>query len=360
MKRRDFLKGIGAAGVSATLAGGAGVMPGQALAGGKVDIGQCKSVRVDVLSETSWFDNAVFKKDIMDHGGAMTNQYQIPWHWDNAGAYMAKITVTSLEGNEKVYLMDTGWNNEWVDYIYEEKSDMGKLLESKEVDTMILSHFHLDHYWGIGSTLKRQPDITMWVPATHFPEDLELLKGGTLKAGDVKICSNGTPFKGEFKECTPEGADGSGVYKLQDGMAVRMYDVPILLRVRGENVLYFNVKDKGVVTVTGCCHPGILTLNAWARRNLAGYQPYGCYGGLHISLFEDWKPKYDDIIKGVKAFKLSKVGCNHCTGWIWAERAAEAGVPIVKGTDEYKSYKKYSSVAKGSNVFLTNGDHVIF
>jgi 7,8-dihydropterin-6-yl-methyl-4-(beta-D-ribofuranosyl)aminobenzene 5'-phosphate synthase len=360
MKRRDFLKGIGAAGVSATLSGGAGVMPGQALAGGKVDIGQCKSVRVDVLSETSWFDNAVFKKDIMDHGGAMTNQYQIPWHWDNAGAYMAKITVTSLDGNEKVYLMDTGWNNEWVDYIYEEKSDMGKLLESKEVDTMILSHFHLDHYWGIGSTLKRQPDITMWVPNTHFPEDMELLKGGTIKAGDVKICSNGTPFKGEFKECTPEGADGSGVYKLQDGMAVRMYDVPILLRVRGENVLYFNVKDKGVVTVTGCCHPGILTLNAWARRNLAGYQPYGCYGGLHISLFEDWKPKYDDIIKGVKAFKLTKVGCNHCTGWIWAERAAEAGVPIVKGTDEYKSYKKYSAVAKESNVFLTNGDHVIF
>jgi hypothetical protein len=27
------------------------------------------------------------------------------------------------------------------------------------------------------------------------------------------------------------------------------------------------------------------------------YKPYGCYGGLHITLFESWDPKFDDIIK---------------------------------------------------------------
>jgi 7,8-dihydropterin-6-yl-methyl-4-(beta-D-ribofuranosyl)aminobenzene 5'-phosphate synthase len=32
----------------------------------------------------------------------------------------------------------------------------------------------------------------------------------------------------------------------------------------------------------------------------------------------------------------------------------------VKGTNKYKSYKKFSTVAKASNVFLTNGDQVIF
>ena len=119
-----------------------------------------------------------------------------------------------------------------------------------------------------------------------------------------------------------------------------MYDVPILLRVRGENVMYFNVKDKGVVTVTGCCHPGILTLNAWARRNIKGYQPYGCYGGLHITLFESWSPKFDDIIKGVKAFKLKKVGCNHCTGWIWAEKALAAGRTGGEGHQQVQNLQK--------------------
>ena len=144
------------------------------------------------------------------------------------------------------------------------------------------------------------------------------------------------------------------------GVALRMFDVPILLRVRGENVLYFNVKDKGTVTVTGCCHPGILSLFSFARSNFDGYKPYGCYGGLHISLFEQWDPKFDDIIKGVKSFNIAKVACNHCTGWIFAEKAAAAGVPIVKGTDKYKTYSRYSSVNKGNNVFLTNGDSIIF
>jgi 7,8-dihydropterin-6-yl-methyl-4-(beta-D-ribofuranosyl)aminobenzene 5'-phosphate synthase len=229
----------------------------------------------------------------------------------------------------------------------------------------VLSHWHLDHVWGIESTLKHKPDITIYAPKTFYPEDMQLMQGGKLTAKnkegkDVMICKNDVPHKGKLVLCDPEGEKGTGIHPLMPGVALRMFDVPILLRVKGENVLYFNVKDKGIVTVTGCCHPGILSLLAWARSNIEGYQPYGCYGGLHISLFETWEPKFDDIIKGVKAFGLKKVGCNHCTGWLWAEKATEAGIPIVKGTDKYKGYKRTSTVAKASNVFLTNGDIVTF
>ena len=260
MKRRDFLKGVAAGGAAAAVTGPIGMMTKEAQAGKKIDIGQVKGVKVEVLSETSWFDNEIFKKDMMDYGGAMTNQYQIPWNWDNAGGYMTKITVTPLEGPDKIFLMDTGWNNDWVDYIYDEKSDMGKLLTSGKVDTMILSHWHLDHFWGIESTLKRQPKITMMVPKTYFPEDMKLLKGGqnTAKTKDGKevvICKNKVPHAGKLVLCNPAGEKGDGVYRIMPGMALRNFDVPITLRVRGENVLYFNVKDKGVLTVTGCCHP---------------------------------------------------------------------------------------------------------
>ena len=41
-------------------------------------------------------------------------------------------------------------------------------------------------------------------------------------------------------------------------------------------------------------------------------------------------------------------------------RIAAAGIPVVKGTDKFKSYKRQSTVATASNAFLTNGDHVIF
>ena len=174
------------------------------------------------------------------------------------------------------------------------------------------------------------------------------------------VCKNDYPHKGKLVLCDPKGEKKEGIYRLMPGVALRNFDVPILLRVRGENVLYFNVKGKGIVTVTGCCHPGVLSLFSYARKNFKGYKPYGCYGGLHITLFETWDPKFDDIIKGVKAFKIQKLGCNHCTGWIWAEKAAAAGVPVVKGTDKYKTYKKTSTVATGSNMFLTNGDTMTF
>ena len=60
---------------------------------------------------------------------------------------------------------------------------------------------------------------------------------------------------------------------------------------------------------------------------------------------------------------MEKMGCNHCnhcTGWMWAEKATTHGVPIIKGTDAYLSYPKQSAQAKGSHAFLGNGDSVIF
>jgi hypothetical protein len=60
------------------------------------------------------------------------------------------------------------------------------------------------------------------------------------------------------------------------------------------------------------------------------------------------------------ALGMTKMGCNHCTGWMWAEKAATHGVPIIKGTDAYLSYPKRSAQAEGSHAFLGNGNSVTF
>ncbi|MGC8603166.1 MAG: MBL fold metallo-hydrolase, partial [Desulfomonilaceae bacterium] len=274
--------------------------------------------------------------------------------------------ATSLDGHETKILLDTGWSNQWMDYIFTEKSDIASMLKNNQIDFMVLSHWHLDHFWGIESTLKHKPDITIYAPFTYYPEDMSLLKGERNikindKAGnEVVICKNNTPHMGELILCNPEGDDGSGVYKLIPGAVLKMFDVPIILRVRGENVLYFNVKDKGLVTVTGCGHPGILNILSFAKNTFQENYTYGCYGGLHIAAFEQWDPKFNDLIEEIKTYSMSKMGCNHCTGWIWAEKASADGLPIIKGTDKYKTYKKFSTSNKGNNVFLTNGDSVVF
>jgi 7,8-dihydropterin-6-yl-methyl-4-(beta-D-ribofuranosyl)aminobenzene 5'-phosphate synthase len=73
--------------------------------------------------------------------------------------------VTTLQGEEKRILLDSGWNNGWMDYVFEKKG-IPKMLQRGEIDFMVLSHWHLDHLWGIESTLKHNPKIKIIAPGT--------------------------------------------------------------------------------------------------------------------------------------------------------------------------------------------------
>jgi len=352
MKRRSFLKSLAFTGAGAALGfSGVGSLAGTGLAAKKLEnIGECKSVKITCVSETSWFDSPRMLQDIKDAGGAMVSMYDIPWTQENIGGYIALIEVEQLDGSKHIIQLDTGWELNWTDYVME-KSNLDSLLNQKKIDALVISHEHEDHYWGLNSTLKRFQDITMVIPNTFYPEGKALL-AGKYKNDKAKV-ANDIPHTGELVEVGPDQ-----IYKLYPGVAVKMFDIPILLKTRGEQCLIFNIKDKGVATVTGCCHMGLLTMLNWAARNIEGYKPYACYGGLHIAAFENWDPKFDDVIKGAKKMGLQKMGCNHCTGWIWAQKAHELGLPIILGTQAYKDYKKLPTTGPGAkeNVYLRNGD----
>lgn len=354
MKRRDFLKGLavtGAAVGSATT--GIGPFISKGMAAKKENIGECKSVKITCVSETSWFDSPKMLKDLKDGGGAMVSQYEIPWTQSNAGGYIALIEVEQLDGSKHTIQMDTGWEQGWTDYAMQ-KSGLDSLLNKKKIDALVISHEHLDHYWGLKSTLKRYQNIPMFIPNTFYPEGKAML-AGKYKNDKAKVY-NDVPHTGPLVEVGPEK-----LYKLYPGVALKVFDIPILIRVRGEQCFIFNIKDKGVATVTGCCHMGLLTMLNWAARNIEGYKPYACYGGLHIAVFENWDPKFEDIIKGAKRMNLQKMACNHCTGWVWAQRAREMGLPIVLGTQKYREYKTLPTTGPGAkeNVFLRNGDVLV-
>ena len=333
--------------------------------GEKLDIGAVAGLKIDVLTETGWFDDARFKQDMADYGGSEQTQYRIAWDPENAGGYAALLTVTLLDGEQKRILLDTGWNREWMDYVFA-RHGVDRMLAAGEIDFLVLSHWHLDHFWGIESTLKHNPGLRIYAPATWRPEDRALMREkGEIKVEDrsgrsISICKNEVPHEGELILTRSEGEAGQGIYRLLPGVALRMFDATMLLQVRGENALFVNVADKGIVTVTGCGHPGIMNLLGFAKEKLASPGLYGCYGGLHLSIFDTWKPEFDTILEEVKASGMQKMGCNHCTGWMWAEKAATHGVPIIKGTDAYLSYPKRSAQAKGSHAFLGNGDSVTF
>lgn len=112
------------------------------------------------------------------------------------------------------------------------------------------------------------------------------------------------------------------------------------------------MKEKGIVTVTGCCHMGILNLMKFAVENLVdGDRLYGLYGGLHIAPFEQWDPKLDDLVAGLAQLGLKMVAANHCTGLVTIEKMRLLGIPVVQGSAKYGSK---------SPLYVGNGDEVVF
>ena len=148
----------------------------------KLDIGTVKSLKIDVLTETGWFDDVRFKQNMADYGGAAQSQYRVAWDPENAGGYAALLTLTSLDGEERKILLDTGWNNDWMDYVFA-RHHVDRMLERGEIDFMVLSHWHLDHFWGIESTLKHNPQLKVFAPATWREEDRLLLR----EKGNIEV-----------------------------------------------------------------------------------------------------------------------------------------------------------------------------
>jgi 7,8-dihydropterin-6-yl-methyl-4-(beta-D-ribofuranosyl)aminobenzene 5'-phosphate synthase len=331
MNRREFLRGVAVGGTALYASGMLGNST-RGWAAEKTDIGECKSLKIRCITETSWFDNAQLMKDIMGAGGPSANQYAIQWYHKNSGGYSALVEVEALNGTWRRFLLDTGWNPAWMEYSFQ-REGIDDMLRKGDIEFLYVSHEHMDHFWGLPVTAKYCPSIKTMISNRYYPEGRALVQ----KSG----------HKGELVELEP-----GKIHKLFPGCASITFDIPILIRVQGEHVLYFNIKDKGLVTVTGCCHMGVLNAMKYGIENIqGGSQPYGLYGGLHIAPFEQWDPKLDPVISGLEAMKLKKVAANHCTGLITIQKMIASNIPVIRGTAKYGSR---------SDLYIGNGDEVVF
>ena len=380
MDRREFIKGA-ALGVGVGAIGAMGAYSYSPMRRaflkdvkrGTADIGVCKAIKITNISETSWFDNGTFMKDVTGAGGLLVDQYSFNWppfgngkgigkgsyaegikqikhllpnkleeawqivrensvHSENAGGFSCLVEIEAMDGKVTKYLFDTGWNYLWMDTCYK-REGIDTMLANNEIAAMIQTHEHMDHYFGLPAVTKYNPSIHIYTPNTFYPNGKQYLKD----SGHV----------GKWTEVP------KGLHKIQEGVALYGFDCPIIFKVFGEMSLYCNVKDIGLVSITGCCHQGIILFADTAYKTIAyeNDQFYGLYGGLHISPFDDWDPKYDDLVIGLKKWDLQRVGCNHCTGLITAQKFVDAGYPVVKGTARFRS--------KTTN-YLGNGDVIKF
>jgi 7,8-dihydropterin-6-yl-methyl-4-(beta-D-ribofuranosyl)aminobenzene 5'-phosphate synthase len=346
--RREFVKRLAMGGATALAAGTVLASPGKADArqrnrgaceqqavrpGSPVAIGELKSLKVTCLSEVGWWSTPQFQAEIKAGGGMNSSQWGMSFTEKNAAGYSALVEAEGCDGKVHTVLLDTGWNVPYMSWVFR-REGVAEKLEKGLIDRTILSHEHLDHLWGLPALCALDKRIPLYVPSTLTSKAEKFIEKSRHR-GPVSQVAPGT------------------IYKHFPGFATALMDVPIILGIRGEQFLFFNVKGKGLVIVTGCCHSGIKSAIDFARASIATDtgKLHGVFGGLHISALETWSPAADQQLDAMEQAKLTVVGSNHCTGVMAVQKMLERKLPVAMGSANFGSK---------SNLYVGNGDSIVF
>jgi 7,8-dihydropterin-6-yl-methyl-4-(beta-D-ribofuranosyl)aminobenzene 5'-phosphate synthase len=183
-----------------------------------------------------------------------------------------------IVGFDKEVLFDTGTKPE----IFE--SNLHTLgIDPSGINILVLSHEHGDHTGGISSLVKMKTGIPVLMPNSFSPGFKQQMVGLGLKPVMIEapsmICPN-LYTSGEFK-----------------------YEIP-------EEALVVDTK-KGLVVLTGCAHPGIISMLTKIKNDF-GKNIYMVCGGFHLMYKPDEEIK--TIISEMKKLGVVKCGATHCTG----------------------------------------------
>lgn len=203
-------------------------------------------------------------------------------------------------------------------------------VKPKELHTIVLSHGHADHTRGLIGMVERlgerkmplllHPDAFLQRKVI-FPDGHEI----NLPPPDRRILSqDGIEF---IEERGPSYVLGKSV--LVTGQVHRTTDFetgfPLHYALRNDEwqkdpsihddqAVVVNVKDKGLVVLTGCGHAGAINTIRQAQELTGVQKVYAVIGGFHLSglLFE---PIIAPTVAALKELNLELVVPAHCTGW---------------------------------------------
>lgn len=312
----------------------------------KSSLGECRAVTITCISEIGWHDTDRMLADIKGSGGPDASQWDKPWQADNAAGSASLVEVEQLDGARHKFLLDCGWNEAYMQRRFEETGVDGMLARG-EIEFLFLSHEHLDHLWGLQAVLRHCPELPLRVPPNLTEPALAFIRGerpASTRTDPTPLVRHTGPLL-----VTPPHTPTV----LYPGCVAAAFDLPILLGIRGEQSLYFRVRDQGTVCATGCCHQTVTALADYALAHVASESTlYGLYGGLHIAPFGPaLSPEQEGMIADLRRFGFRKIAANHCTGAPAIERMIALGYPVVRGSGGQGS---------ASSLMVGNGDRVVF
>lgn len=81
-----------------------------------------------------------------------------------------------------------------------------------------------------------------------------------------------------------------------------------------DQALVLNVRDRGLVIISGCSHAGVINVLFHAQRLTGEARIAGLLGGLHLTggLFE---ARIEPTVEALRAARVGRILPAHCSGW---------------------------------------------
>jgi 7,8-dihydropterin-6-yl-methyl-4-(beta-D-ribofuranosyl)aminobenzene 5'-phosphate synthase len=208
-----------------------------------------------------------------------------------------------------------------------------------EVQAIVLSHGHADHALGLTGIIERLG--TRRMPLVLHP-DAYLARKLILPNGDELHIP--PPHKADFARDNIQVIEEIGPSLLVDGMVLISGEVsratdfetgfPIHYAKHGDvwepdpvihddQCAIVNVRDKGLVVVSGCGHAGIVNILLHAKALTGVEQIYAVVGGFHLTgaIFE---PRIAPTVAALQTLDPRYLVPGHCTGWRATQEIARA------------------------------------
>jgi len=233
------------------------------------------------------------------------------------------IKVFSKEGFHTI-LFDAGLSREGV-----VANAKGMGLNLAEIESIVLSHGHYDHFGGMVNVLKVidkkklpiivhgdmfkirgavNPDGTVR-KFTKFPPEDQVTpakylqtKQPYLLADDNILVTGEIPRKTDFEKGFPRQR------VLSDG---KWQPDPW---VWDDRALVINVKRKGLVVISGCAHAGIVNTTLYAQQITEVAKVHAIMGGFHLA-GKECEPRISPTVEMLRQLNPKIVVPSHCTGW---------------------------------------------
>jgi 7,8-dihydropterin-6-yl-methyl-4-(beta-D-ribofuranosyl)aminobenzene 5'-phosphate synthase len=221
-------------------------------------------------------------------------------------------------------LLDAGWSKSGVLHNLKELT-----IDINEIEAIILSHGHIDHYGSLKSILRLKTGNT---PVIVHPD--VFLKNRFLLLSDGKKIQFPVLEKGSLKKTGAHIIINTAPYLLASGLALVTGEVERTTdfekgmlnafvkrggktekdQILDDQAVVLNLKGKGLVIITGCAHSGIINTVRYAQKITGINQVYAVIGGLHLSGI-NFEPTIPWTLEELKTINPTIISPMHCTGW---------------------------------------------